>query len=89
MEEVKTFETVEAYAATIQARTNRILSRLCFGHTEEAADLVADLCTEAAGIVQAGKMKREVESPDFDLSTLPKPKELTPEEDVESPFYGE
>ncbi len=88
MSEAKTFETVEEYAGYIQAQTHKILSRLCGGHTEEAGELVAMLCTGAAGIVQGAKMKREVEA-GFDLSTLPKPEAVNPEEDIESPFYRE
>ncbi len=87
MNEAKTFESVEEYAAKVQRETHTVLSRLVFGHLDEAKAMVAALCTKAAGIVQAAKMKREVEAGNFDLSTLPTPKALTPEEDVESPFY--
>ena len=89
MSQEKTFETVEDYARMIHAQTHKVLFCLLSGDVEEARKRVSTLCTEAAGIVQAAKMKQEVDAGDFNLSTLPKPKDVAPDEDTESPFYQE
>ena len=88
MSDQKTFESIEEYAEHVRKTTVVILSRLTFKHYDDAAALVAGLCNESAGIVQGAKMKEEVEV-GFDLSTLPKPKDVAPDEDTESPFYQE
>ena len=88
MSDQKTFESIEEYAEHVRKTTVVILSRLTFKHYDDAAALVAGLCSDSARIVQGTKMEAEVEA-GFDLSTLPKPKDMTPAEDVESPFYGE
>jgi len=88
MSQEKTFETVEEYAKYIQNEMHTLAVKIQV-NPDRASIYALGLCSEAAGIVQAGKMKQEVDAGDFDLSTLPKPKDVTPAEDVESPFYGE
>ena len=87
MNEAKTFETVEEYALHIQASLLKLIVKI-ERNPKAAESLTEHLINEASDLIQSAKMKREVEA-GFDISTLPKPKDLTPTEDVESPLYGE
>ncbi len=79
-------QTREEYAEQVRRQSSVLYSLLARGKIEEAMGIADTLTREAFRIVQAAKMTEEVEA-GFDLSTLPKPKDLPPDEDTESPFY--
>ena len=87
MNETKTFDTLEEYAKHIGDTLMKVIVRI-ESHPQRAEGMLESLINEAYGIVQAQKMKQEVEA-GFDLSILPKPEDFSPTEDVENPSYRE
>lgn len=90
MPEPRAYATLEEYAEHIRIEMAYLLSRLTFGHTQDASRLVAELGTEAANLVHQNRMQQEVSAPDrYDLAALPALAQLTPEDDEENPFREE
>ena len=86
MSQEKTFETVEEYAKYIQNEMHTLAVKIQV-NPDRASIYALGLCSEAAGIVQAAKMKQEVDAGDFNLSTLPKPQTIKVEDDPEGPYF--
>ena len=61
--------TLEAFAEQVRKDCIEIMSRCAFGHTKEAGELAAMLCTRAGRIVQGATMAEELAAGP-DLSTL-------------------
>lgn len=73
---------LEDFAEHVRRQCQTIISRCAFGHTMEAGELAAALCTEAATIVQQKRMQEEVtEEGRYDLARLPGPGASAPPED--------
>ena len=66
------FETPEAVAGYAHNRLITILSRLAFGHIDEAKALAAQLTSEMASVGRRADMTPATDNPErYDLSTLP------------------
>lgn len=52
--------TLEAFAEQVRQECITIMSRCAFGHTKEAGELAAILCTRAGRIVQKSEMEQEL-----------------------------
>jgi len=86
MSQEKTFETVEEYAKHIRQVLRQVIVKI-ERDPRSAEGLTEQLIDEACDLIQAAKMKQEVDAGDFDLSTLPKPQEITLEDDPEGPYF--
>lgn len=69
---MKQYNSVEEYAAHVRSVSSSVLASMCrhMGPEHPAVQRMADLCTEAAAIVQQNRMQQERAGGNYDLSTL-------------------
>ena len=68
---MKSYNSVEEYADHVRRETSHVLASMCkyMGPEHPAVQRVADLCTEAANIVNQTKMQQE-QAGGYNLTTL-------------------